>query len=198
MITFPSVNAGSEMWTLEFNNQTHSSPLSNVEKEIELPGARWRASLPFTHPTSDNARELTAFVTAMRGKTGRTKVVPYAAKTTRGTPSGSPTVNGGGQTGGTLVTQSWPISTTVLRAGDYFEVNGELKMITADATTDAGGNVTLQFSPNLHASPTTGAAITYTNPGCTMKLANPSQAAWELSQRKIYVMTLELVEAIGG
>lgn len=196
MVIFPSVNPSNESWECIFNQQTSVSPITGNQKEIELPGAKWRASLPFTYPSHDDARLLAAFVMAMRGQTGRTKVTPYAAKTILGDPSGSPTVNGAGQTGGTLATQSWPIDTTVLRAGDYFEVNGELKMVTADATTDASGEVTISFSPNLHESPPAAEPIIYTNPTCTMKLANPSQAAWQLSQRRIYVFNLELVEAI--
>jgi hypothetical protein len=95
----------------------------------------------------------------------------------------SPTVNGAGQTGSSLVTQAWASGATTLKKGDVFTVAGvnsvnpvsyqdtgrlQQFVITADAA-DSGGAITLSISPSIitsgqlqtvTASPATSAAIT--------------------------------------
>ncbi len=101
----------------------------------------------------------------------------------RGAGGGTPLVNGGSQTGSTLATDGWPNSTTVLCAGDYFSVNGELKMVTADATTNGSGQVTLNFKPALRSSPVDNSPLTITQASCLMVLMDDSQSMWQSGNR---------------
>ena len=103
---------------------------------------------------------------------------------TVGALGGTPTVNGAGQTGASIVTQSWSASiTNILRRGDVitcagcFAVNpqtrqstGQLRnfVVTADQSSSAGGAVTIPVSPSIvtsgagqtvTASPTNGGAV---------------------------------------
>jgi hypothetical protein len=58
------------------------------------------------------------------------------------------------QTGAALYTKGWPVSTSgLLLSGDWFEVNGELKQLTAPVNSDGLGLAYLQFRPGLAVSP---------------------------------------------
>jgi hypothetical protein len=98
---------------------------------------------------------------------------------------GSPAVNGAAQTGTSLITNGWTAAAaTRLNVGDIFTIanvysvnplsrisTGKLQqfVVTAQASSDASGNATLQISPSIivagatqtvTASPANGAAIT--------------------------------------
>jgi hypothetical protein len=53
-----------------------------------------------------------------------------------------------------MYTKGWPVSTSgLLLSGDWFEINGELKQLTAPVNSDGLGLAYLQFRPGLAASP---------------------------------------------
>lgn len=57
-------------------------------------------------------------------------------------------------TGNSMYTKGWPVSTDgLLLTGDWFEINGELKQLTAPVNSDAAGLAHLQFRPGLAGSP---------------------------------------------
>lgn len=196
-INFPAnIFPANESWTNESNTQSFSSPLTKSEQTTALAGSRWRCSLSFVNLSRAEGRALNAFIMELRGRSGEAFVIPYDARAALGSPSGTPFVSGSGQTGNTLLTTGWPVSTTVLKAGDYFEVNGELKVITADAITDVAGVATLTFAPDLHKPPPASDPIVYTNPACTMRLSNDTQASWQLTQDKLFIVNLEFLEVL--
>jgi len=73
-------------------------------------------------------------------------------------------VNGGSQSGTSLICDAATPSVVCLRAGEQFMVGTELKMMTADATADGSGNVTLNFKPALRTSPANNATVTLNAP----------------------------------
>ena len=84
-------------------------------------------------------------------------------------------VNGSSQIGGSLVIDGLPTSTNGLaRAGDWFEVNGELKRLTADLNSDSSGNGYLIFEPTLRTSPANNAPVIFRNPMGRFLLAEES------------------------
>jgi hypothetical protein len=100
----------------------------------------------------------------------RTQNVPVHITGTFTTGS-TPLVNGASQTGASLVTDGWAVSTLVLKAGDVFTIStgtavngvgpenkqdlGTLQqfVVTADVTSDGSGNATIPISPPI--TPTT-------------------------------------------
>lgn len=192
-LNFPNVVPSSESWRLIANTQTFTSDLNGITQTTELPGARWSASLTFTKLTQSEVKALRGFLTALRGKAGRFYLSPNDSGVVV-SPAGL--VAGASQTGGTLDTDGWVASTTVLQAGDWIGVNDELKMLSSDATTDGTGAVTLEFSPNLHSAPADNDPITTNRPTAIMRLVDDSQAQFQLSQANVYSVTLECVEAL--
>lgn len=87
---------------------------------------------------------------------------------TVGTQGGSPTVNGAGQTGASLVTQAWSNSVNVLNIGDIFTIGAtstgphlvnpqsrqstaalQQFVVTASVTSNGSGAATISISPSI-------------------------------------------------
>lgn len=197
VIDFPAIVPDAEDWTLTYNTQSFQSDLNGGEQTAELPGARWSVSLTFTNRQGRDARALQGFMAGLKGGAGRFYITPSDWEPL-GSPSGSPTVataqNGGAST---LETTGWDAEVTDLFVtGDYFEINGELKKLTADVDSDASGDATLQFAPPLRIAATVGQSIRYVEPRCIMKLMDDGQASWSVSAPIIYGVTFDAREAL--
>ena len=193
-VAFPAVSGVAETWRLIANTQMFVSDLNGAEQVAALPGDKWACTLTFTNVTRVNAGLLRGFLAALRGRLNTAYVTP--SDLPNGTLVGTPLVAGAGQTGSSLATDAWGNSQKVLAAGDYFEVNGELKIMTADATTNGSGQVTLNFAPPLRSAPADNAAITVTNPRCIMRLVDDGQAEWQFGLNHVYSATLNFIEAV--
>lgn len=158
-------------WALVANTQVFVSPLSNAAQTVEMPGARWRVSFTLENIEETDAAVLQAFMAKLRGRAGRFTLHNFSRPRPRGVGSGSPLVNGAGQTGVSLVTDGWTVSTSgLLVAGDYIGVNGELKIVVASVDSDAGGNATITFEPPLRSAPNDNAAIILEKPTAVFSL----------------------------
>jgi hypothetical protein len=201
ILTFPTdIPAPNQMdWTPQYNTQTFESPLTGSVQTLELPGMRWAATLNYNNFTEEYAASLEAFITQLRGQSGRFYLYNFARSVPRGTVSGSPTVNNESasptalQTGTTLITKNWGAGSQ-MKKGDFFSVNYELKMMKADATADGSGNMTMTFEPPLRSSPAHGDAIVYTKPKCIMMLRDDKNV-WRKTPGYFTDFTLDCIEA---
>lgn len=180
-------------WSLVPNTQSFSSPLSGAVQTVEMPGARWKASFMMENLTEADAALLQAFLVTLRGRAGRFYLYNFARSAPRGTASGTPLVKGAAQTGNTLIIDGCAVGATLL-AGDYFNVNGELKMVVAAATANGVGEMTLTFEPPLRSSPADNAAVTLTQPTATFMLAN-DELKWNTQPGKFSTFPLDCIEA---
>jgi hypothetical protein len=181
-------------WSLQSNTQTFTSPLNGTMQTLELPGARWRASFTFQNLAEADAAKLQAFLVSLRGQAGRFYLYNFARPKPNGVGTGTPRVNGAGQSGGTLLTDGWTASQTgILKAGDFIGVNGELKMVTADVNSDGSGNATLSIEPPLRSSPADNSAITVTQPTTTFMLTEAT-SKWVTRAPIITDITIDAIE----
>lgn len=172
---------------LETNTQTFESPLTKNVQRVLLGGARWSLSVTLPRMNRQQAAPWQAFLLGLEGQVNTFSGFDPDTKYPRGNVAGStPLVKNGSQTGSSLTTDGWAASTVVLKAGDYFSVNGELKMVTSDVTSDGSGNATVSFKPALRSSPADNAPLTVTNATCTMILTDDMQAVWESDHNGIY------------
>ncbi len=186
-ILMPSTpNFTTSRFFLETNTQTFTSPLTKTVQRMLLGGARWNATYSLPAMKRSQAASWQAFFLLLQGQVNTFNAFDPDCKTPRGTATGTPLVNGGSQTGSSLITDGWTASITALKAGDYFSVNSELKMVTSDAIADGSGNATINFMPALRSSPADNAAITTSKPTCTMVLSDDMQAAWDCDKNGIY------------
>lgn len=173
-ITWPAgLVPSSTSMTLIENTAAFENPLTGTIQTLERPGARWSQSLSFNAMTGADRAELQAFLASLRGQANRA-VLPVFGHTNRGAGGGTPLVAGGSQTGASLNTDGWSNSTQVLRKGDFFTVNGELKMVTADVTSSGTGTATVAFAPILRSAPADNAPLSVSSLTAKYVLASPS------------------------
>lgn len=197
-IAFPSISrsapASFELG-LKSNTVIFVSPLSGDTQTLELPGARWTLSGTFQNLSVDDAAEMEAFLAQLRGQANRTQVPVWGRESPRGTWAGSPKVNGGSQTGASLVCDGFSAGATVKR-GDMFNVGtaGELKRVTADGTADGTGNLTITFEPPLRNAPADNADLISSDPVVPLMIVQDPHLRSVIGLAKLVDVALDLVE----
>ena len=121
----------------------------------------------FAFKVDENGHEFLALINNFYNRQTSLDVAHQMFVATLGAGGGTPLVNGATQTGSTIVTDGWPNSTLVLKAGDLvtFATGPTLVYdVTADGTSDGSGDLTLSISPNIFSgsSPGNNNAITIT------------------------------------
>lgn len=127
-------------------------------------GRRWTETFGVLRPTVAADRAFLSTVLDLWRNQTECTVDHRSMRTLLGAGGGTPLVNGASQTGSSLVTDGWPASTTVLKAGDVIRVAGvnQVLSLTADAVSNGSGQATLAINPPLYssASPGDNAVIT--------------------------------------
>lgn len=145
------------------NTAIATSGLIGSAQTVDRQGLKWSMVYSFQGLTGANRAEMLSLLAKLRVQSNRLRV-PVHDNPARGLYGGTPLVNGASQTGNTLnINGCTPTVTNWIREGDYFSVivgtEPELKIATADASSDGGGLATLTFEPKLRTSPANGAAI---------------------------------------
>jgi hypothetical protein len=82
-------------------------------------------------------------------------------------------INGGSQSGQTMITDAMPTSQTeFLKIGDWVEINNEVKQLTSVVNTDGSGNAHLQFRPSMVVVPADNDGVILLNPMGRFRLPN--------------------------
>lgn len=197
ILAFPDITPNQATYGLMSQGQTFQSDLTGTTQTAALPTDLWSAQLTFANVTGANAGILRAFLSSLRGQTGRFYLPMFDHPTPSGTALGAGRVSGANQAGDTLITDGWDISQPELLApGDYFQVGDELHMITATASSNTGGVSALTFSPPLRTSPADNALIVTVNPCFVAMLTDGRQARWSEQPGQIYALTISAIEAI--
>lgn len=170
-INFPLTNFVNSSFNIEFNTLEFKSTFTNTSQRVGLSTGIWSAQYSLPVMDRDDIAVWRAFFASLQGRKNTFFAYDPDYTTPRGSATGTPLVDGASQTGTSLITDGWTPSTTgILKAGDYFSVGGELKMVTQDADSDGAGACTLNFQPAIRNSPSDNASITTTNPKCEMYL----------------------------
>ncbi len=196
--TFPTLNGrqpNTMAWQLIANTAVFRSPFTGAIQTAGRGGEYWTATLGYSNLTAAEASELTAFLTRLNGQEHRFLVTNYSS-VPRGTLDGSPVVSGAGQSGNTLNIAGAGASVVGwIQAGDFFEVNGELKQCVADADSDGAGAVTVEFVPRLRVSPPDGDPIIVTNPSGTFLLSDDA-VTWAVQPGTFTALAIDCIEDV--
>jgi hypothetical protein len=197
------------------NTARFVSPFSGATRTVNRPGGRWRLSMSFRARKPETAQQLEAFLWRLDGGTHRAIIPDYAYRR-QGTGSGTPVVEGGSQSGRTLLTAGWSGAAT-MKAGDRFTLNGQMHVVAQDATASGGGflldeegnqllteaeepilieegGMQLFLAHAMRVSPTNGAALNITTPTAKYMLADRFDVAAEPGVFK--ALTVEFEEVI--
>ena len=194
---FPSINPRTSTWRIVSNTQTFISPTTGQIQTAARNGTRWVIQLNFGTLTGADRGEMQGFLGALDGQRHRFTVKDHSYSGARGALGGTPLVNGASQTGNSLITDGWPNSTAILKRGDLISLpNNELKMITADVSSDGSGNATLSIIPEIHTSPSNNDALTTVNPIGLFILATP-EVGWSSRPGIFSDLTIDAFEDLG-
>lgn len=158
--TFPTTPKPAEITVTSFS-PTYVSVTHGLKRTARSRGAHaWQIEYRYSGMTRATFAPLQAFLTKQAGQYG-TFTVSLPGLTNQGTGAGSPKVNGGSQTGTSLITDGWTAGSAVLKAGDWIQIDSDPKVyqVVADATADGSGNATLTIFPALRMSPANDATI---------------------------------------
>ncbi|MDR3381732.1 hypothetical protein [Cupriavidus basilensis] len=200
-------------WGLQSNTETFTSPLNRSIQTTERPGARWKVTLELPSMTADKRGRLEAFLASLGGMAGRFRLWPHARPVSAVgvgasdaglvldflnqayQAQGTPAVSGALSDFRVLPSKFWPASTLVLRAGEYLEVGGELKIVTADVVSDASGGAAIPIAPPFRMAPQVNAELVLDRPRATMMLINDEYSVSVGQARISETVVIAAVEA---
>jgi len=159
--------------TITSFSPTLVSVTNSLRRQARSRGAHaWGVELRYPAMTRASFAPLWAFLVEQAGQSS-TFLLSLPAYTPLGSAGGTPLVKGGSQVGSAVTTDGWTPTTTPLKAGDWIQFDGDLKvyMVTDDATADGSGNATVNIFPALRITPADNAAIS-TSPYFTCALVS--------------------------
>lgn len=179
----------------------HSRSPFTLESQVYAhQGQIWRGELQLPTMQRAEAEAWIAFLLSLNGRQGTFLMGIAGAETPRGAIGGTPLVNGGSQSGQTLVLDG--ASNTItgwLMAGDYVQLGSgldtHLHKVLVDADSDGSGNVTLDIWPRLRASPADDSAVVVSSALGLWRL-DTNDIPWDLSPPVLYDLSFPVVEAI--
>lgn len=199
-IDLPNLSARSLTMIYTASVASSRSPFTLQEQVSSLSGEAW--SIEFSPPTMrrESAEEWIAFALSLRGKYGTFLAGDPAGQTPRGVATGTPLVNGAGQTGNTLTIDGCTSGVTGwMKKGDYFQLgtgaSARLYKLIADADTNGSGQTTLEFVPALRSSPSDNDAVVVSGAKGVFRMTN-NDVPWSVDQNKNYSFSFQAVEVI--
>lgn len=170
-----------------------TSPFTGTQQVQDWGGSWWEYEIEFAALQDADGRRLSAFLAGLRGLAGTfTFRDPFIRNAGL---AGAPQVNGGAQTGNSLITDGW--GAFGLRAGDFFSLGTGTSLRLHQVTQDvapSGGAATVQIIPALRSSPADNAALNVVNPGVLLRLSGPMPARIALAD--VYRFSLTAREAL--
>lgn len=121
-------------------------------------------------------------------------LVPGSGIAPHGLGTAGVLVMGAAQTGGSIITDQWPLSTNkVVRSGDLLSFAGDnaVYRARADVDSDGSGVATIPIVPNLRLSPADNAAVTTT--GVTFRVIILGRSRFEESRPPSYYAGLTVI-----
>lgn len=173
IITFPTIRRPSQArWRPFYNVIIHQSRYTRSVSTNEIPGRTFSAELYWENLSENEIALIESWMGKMRGAANRFYMSPPHRPVPLGaanTMSGGfiPRVNGVSQTGLSLITDGWSLSTTnILLEGDYISFdNGigkrELKVVTANVSTNGSGQATIPIDDPIRSPPADNTLINF-------------------------------------
>lgn len=172
-----------------------ASPFTGSQQIQDWGGEWWEYDMDFALHQGRQGKKMSAFF-AQLGRGRNTFLM--ADWSIDQVVAGTPVVSGAGQSGNALVTSGWPVSSTVLQYGDFFQIGTaeqtRLHQLTADAVSNGSGVATLSFVPALRSSPANAAPLVVNAPQVHLRLTSGVPA--NIRSGGVYAFTMSAREAI--
>lgn len=178
-----------------------ASPFTLSQQVQVFPGQQWLADCKLASMKRPDHAAWKAFFLKLNGFQGTFLMGDPLGTTPQGAGGGSPLVNGGAQMAmsTSLVTDGWPINTTVLKAGDWLHMvvggNYRLHSVLTDVLTDSSGNATIDIWPYLRETPADNTPIVINNTLGQFRLSTPT-TDWTEDVGGVYTLAFGCMEAL--
>jgi hypothetical protein len=192
-LTMPSVRPTDVSWSIVSNSRQFVSPLTGAIQTAQRTGTRWRASLNFQNLFDSDRAAMQGFLSQLQA-TANNFFLQDHSYTRRADGDGTVRVDGASQTGNSLDLDGFTSGTYAFLVGDFFEVNGELKMCVADSTITAGA-ATVEFVPELRAAPDDNTVLEIDTPKGTFRLIS-NESGWSNRSPVISTFSFDCVEDV--
>jgi hypothetical protein len=181
------------------------SPFTFSQQEQQWQGERLEIDANLPPLTLAEGEQWVSFLVSLFGKYGTFLMGDYARQTPQGPMSGTPVVSGSNYNaanqlnirGAAASVANWAI------AGDYIQITSaigapqRLYKILQNASSNAGGDVTVQIFPNIRETLSDGVAIiTQACAGTFRLVANSTEWKIEPGNPKKYTISFKAKEAI--
>lgn len=192
-ITFPSSTKPASMsWRLIQPAQQNISQWTGARQVLASGRGWWECSMTLPPIVGESAvNSWRAFMALARGAANDFRVP--VNEIAQSSSSATPVVSGSGQTGRQLNTSGWPISSTVLQAGQFVTINNQLLQLTSAVVSSGSGTATITFEPAIRVSPSSGAAIEFKNPYALMYFAE--DPGYTVEPGLVYSLSFNLRES---
>lgn len=179
-----------------------TSPFTGQSQSYEYPMAIWTAQVSLPPMKRATAAEWQAFLLKLHGRRGTFLLGDPDAKLPRGaiSLSATPTLNAAATAGDyTVDIAGVGNSIVAFKAGDYIQLgsssSSRLYMIVADATSNGSGVVTVTIEPSIRVTVSSGAAVVFQSPACSMRL-DANDIGWDADNVSKYGISFSCTEAI--
>jgi hypothetical protein len=157
------------------NGRANDSAESGVTQTVTRPGGRWGLSITMRAQPTEVREDFEGWLVGLNGREHRLRIYDWKRRRPRGTCN---------LTGVTLAATAAQFATTVqltgcgagktLMRGDWLGFSsGQLCKVTADATADGSGVMTITFQHSLRAGLNSGTAVTLDKPTALYILTEP-------------------------
>lgn len=173
------------------------SRYTGVSQKVLFPYAVWVFKATLVEYDGQDAANIRAFLMALEGikNTFRLPVPGYLY------PSNNPTLTGvADATAVRAVTMRVVTNITgpriALKAGEYFTINDELKVVTADCNLGGDNAVAINFQPPLRAAVAATTAVTFINPTILLEAVDEDSASWSIKPPYRHSIKINAIEAL--
>ena len=195
IFTFPSIVPTSSSLEIVSNTKTFRSPLTNSVQTSARGGSLWSIKMQFNNLTGADKATLQAFLAKLNGQEHRFYLQDHGY-VRRGAAGGSLLIKGAAQVGSILLCDNATANVSnYSMAGDYVSFNNELHMVTANANSDASGNITLAIAPPIRKPTIDNDWVINTAPVFGVFML-ASKASWSNQQGLLSSFSVEAVEDV--
>lgn len=150
-------------WRPVTNVQVNESGWNNSVRTLDLDNGYMAASVEIQVQTEAEDRAWRVFWAKLRGASNNFRLPATQCRQTVITGTGIQVAAAADAGGTSLSTKNWANASTLLKAGQWIEINDQLVMLTADVPT-TGASRTITFDPPLRAAASVNDSIEVERP----------------------------------
>lgn len=175
----------------------NTSPFTLEQEVFEHMGQMWRVTVQVPPLEKDQGEKWASFFLALNGIQGTFLLGDPVGQTPRGTPTGTPVVDGAGQQRSKVLnTRGWTPNTEIFKAGDYIQLDGyRLHKVLVDTTSDGAGDAALDIFPRIRDELLDGTTIITENTVGIFRLEE-NIPSYEVAEAVLYGINFNCREAL--